>query len=169
MTLHLYGFFIHIKSSHTPNLGCSCGAPSTLERIVLHPKSIPRLAEIGDRTMGCRTSASPLIRSVRHHDYSVYPSVPEFRSPTFHVSDLHFVSRFRSYLHFPFHSIFDPWPWTPTLTYARFSLPWYVLFGTYTFRSSCMFLSLKLTLIVPRTHRPNLWTFVCLSPEIRGQ
>ena len=48
---------------------------------LLHPKSIPRLAELGDHTMGCRTSASPLIRSVRYHDYSVHPSVPEFHSP----------------------------------------------------------------------------------------
>ena len=51
---------------------------------LLHPKLIPRLAELGDRTVGCRTSASPLIHSVHHHDYSVYPSVPEFHSP--HVS-----------------------------------------------------------------------------------
>ena len=72
---------------------------------MLHPKSIPRLAELGDRTMGCRTSASPVIRSVRHHDYSVYPSVPEFRFPLcfmfpifvlFHVSVL--IRIFRSVL-----------------------------------------------------------------------
>ena len=61
---------------------------------MLHPKSIPRLAELGDRTKGCRTSASPLIRSVRHHDYSVHPSVPEFRSP--------YVSCFRSSFCFTF-------------------------------------------------------------------
>ena len=48
---------------------------------MLHPKSIPRLAELGDRTMGCRTSASPAIHSVRHHDYSVPSSVPDFHSP----------------------------------------------------------------------------------------
>ena len=77
-------------------------------RRLLHPKSIPRLAELGDRTMGCRTSASPLIRSVRHPDYPVHPSVPEFCSPTFHVSDLRFVSCFCSYSHFPFCSIFEP-------------------------------------------------------------
>ena len=77
--------------------------------ILLHPKSIPRLTELSDRTKGCRTSASPLIiRSVRHHDYSVHSSVPEFRSPTFHVSDLRFVSCFRSYSHFPFCSISEP-------------------------------------------------------------
>ena len=66
-------------------------------RRLLHPKSIPRLAEFGDRTMGCRTSASPVIRSVRHHDCSVYPSISKFRSPLrfmfpifvlFHVSVL---------------------------------------------------------------------------------
>ena len=66
-------------------------------RRLLHPKSIPRLAELGDRTMGCRTSVSPVIHSVRHHDYSVYPSISEFRSPLrfmfpifvlFHVSVL---------------------------------------------------------------------------------
>ena len=107
---------------------------------MLHPKSIPRLTELGDRTMGCRTSASLLIRSVRHHDYFVYPSVPEFCFPyvscfrssfcfmfpifvLFHVSDLRFVSCFHSYSHFPFRSIFDPRAQTPTLTYARFSLP----------------------------------------------
>ena len=89
--------------------------------------------------------------------------------PPFHVSDLRFVSCFHSYSHFPFHSIFNPQARTPTLTYAPFSLPWYVLFGTYTFRSSCMFLSLKSTLIVPRTHHPNLRTLVCLSLKIRGQ
>ena len=73
--------------------------------ILLHPKSIPRLAELGDHTMGCRTSASPVIRSVHHHDYSVYPSVPEFRFPLrfmfpifilFHVSVL--IHIFRSVL-----------------------------------------------------------------------
>ena len=57
----------------------------TQERIIgvglLHPKLIPRLAKLGDRTMGCRTLVSPVIRSVRHHDYSIYPSVPEFHSP----------------------------------------------------------------------------------------
>ena len=58
---------------------------------MLHPKSNLRLAELGDRTMGCRTSASPLICSVRHHDYSIYPSVPEFRSP--------YVSCSRSLVH----------------------------------------------------------------------
>ena len=72
---------------------------------MLHPKSIPRLAELGDRTMGCRTSASPLIRSVRYHDYSVHPSIPEFRFPLrfmfpifafFHVSVL--ICIFRSVL-----------------------------------------------------------------------
>ena len=97
-----------------------------------------------------------------------HPS-PNSVSPTFHVSDLRFVSCFCSYSHFPFHSIFDPQARTPTMTYARFSLPWYVLFGTYTFWSPCMLLSLKSTLIVPRTHRPNLRTLACLSPEIRGQ
>ena len=61
---------------------------------MLHPKSILRLAELSDRTMGCRTSVSPAISSVHHHDYSVYPSVPEFHSPTFHVSDLRFVVLF---------------------------------------------------------------------------
>ena len=34
MTLHLYGFFVHIRLSHTPNLGCSLGALSTLERMI---------------------------------------------------------------------------------------------------------------------------------------
>ena len=72
---------------------------------VLHPKSIPRLAELGDCTMGCRTLASPLIRSVHYHDYSVHPSVPEFRFPLhfmfpifalFHVSVL--IRIFRSVL-----------------------------------------------------------------------
>ena len=88
-----------------------CHMTSRLGRkreILLHPKSIPRLTELGDRTMGCRTLASPLIRSVRHPDYPVHPSIPEFRSPTFHVSDLRFVSCFRSYSHFPFCSIFEP-------------------------------------------------------------
>ena len=66
-------------------------------------------------------------------------------------------------------SIPEPEPQTPTLTYAQSSLPWYVLFGTFTFRSSCMLLSWKLTLIVPRTPRPNLRTLVCLSSEIQGQ
>ena len=168
---------------------------------MLHPKLNLRLAELGDRTMGCRTSASPVIRSVRHHEHSVHPSIPDFHSPyvscfrssfcfmflflfTFSVlirifrSYLHFpflfafsvlIRIFHSYSHFPFHSIFDPQARNLTLTYARFSLPWHVLFDTYTFRSSCMFLSLKLTLIVPRTHCPNLRTLVCLSPEIRGQ
>ena len=74
-------------------------------RCLLHPKLIPRLAELGDRTMGCRTSASPVIHSVHHHDYSVYPSVSEFRSPLrfmfpifvlFHVSVL--IRIFRSVL-----------------------------------------------------------------------
>ena len=73
--------------------------------ILLHPKSIPRLAELGDHTMGCRTSASPLIRSVRYHDYSIHPSVSEFRFPLhfmfpifalFHVSVL--IRIFRSVL-----------------------------------------------------------------------
>ena len=65
---------------------------------LLHPKSIPRLAELGYRTMGCRTSASPLIRSVRHHDYSVHPSVHEFRFP--------YVSCFRSSFCFMFPFLF---------------------------------------------------------------
>ena len=65
----------------------------------------PRLAELGDRTKGCRTSASPLIRSVHYHDYSNHPSVPEFRFPLrfmfpiftlFHVSIL--IRIFRSVL-----------------------------------------------------------------------
>ena len=141
-----------------------------VSNVLLHPKSIPRLAELGDRTMGCRTSASPAIRSVHHHDYPVYPFIPKFHSPpTFHVSDLRFVSCFCSYSHFPFHSIFNPQTPNPTLIYTRFSLPWYVLFGTYMFQPSCMFLSLKSTLIVPWTHRPNLRTLACLSPEIQGQ
>ena len=57
------------------------------QSFLLHPKSIPRLAELGDRTKGCRTSASPLIRSV-------HPSVPEFRSP--------YISCFRSSFCFTF-------------------------------------------------------------------
>ena len=63
-------------------------------RSLLHPKSILRLTELSDRTMGCRTSASPVICSVRHHDYSVHPSVPDFRSP--------YVSCFRSSFCFMF-------------------------------------------------------------------
>ena len=96
---------------------------------LLHPKSIPRLAELGDRTMGCRTSASPLIHSVRHHDYSVHPSVPDFRSP--------YVSCFRSPFCFMFLFLFaisilfysrtlnpEPRPWhMPDSLYpAMFSL-----------------------------------------------
>ena len=142
---------------------------SRKREILLHPKSIPRLAKLGDRTMGCRTSASLLIRSVHHHDYSVHPSVPDFHSP--------YVSCFRSSFCFMFPFLFaisilfysrtpNPEPRTPTLTYARFTLPCYVLFGTDTFRSSCMILSLKSTLIVPRTHHPNLRILVCLSPKI---
>ena len=65
---------------------------------MLHPKSNPRLAKLGDRTMGCRTSASPVIRSVRHHDYSVHPSIPDFRSP--------YVSCFRSSFCFMFPFLF---------------------------------------------------------------
>ena len=65
---------------------------------LLHPKSIPRLAELGDRTTGCRTSASPLIHSACHHDYSVHPSVPEFRFP--------YVSCFRSSFCFMFPFLF---------------------------------------------------------------
>ena len=67
---------------------------SRKREILLHPKSIPRLAELGDRTMGCRTSASPVIRSVRHHDYSIHPSIPDFRSP--------YISCFRSLFCFMF-------------------------------------------------------------------
>ena len=72
----------------TSRLGCK-------REILLHPKSIPRLAKLGDHTMGCRTSASPVIHSVCHHDYSVYPSIPECRSPLrfmFPISVLFHVS-----------------------------------------------------------------------------
>ena len=48
--------------------------------------------------MGCRTSVSPVICSVRHHDYSVRPSVPEFRSP--------YVSCFQSSFCFMFPFLF---------------------------------------------------------------
>ena len=67
--------------------------------ILLHPKSIPRLAELGDHTMGYRTSASPAIRSVRHHDYSVPSSIPDFHSPPS-------VSCFRSSFCFMFPFLF---------------------------------------------------------------
>ena len=55
-----------------------------------------------------------------------HPS-PNSVPPTFHVSDLRFVSCFWSYSHFPLRSNFDPRARTPTLTYAQFSLPCYVL------------------------------------------
>ena len=76
---------------------------------LLHPKWIPRLAELGDRTMGCRTSASPVIRSVHHHDYSVYPSIPEFRSPLRFMFPI-FVLFHVSVLIRIFHSVLFPIP-----------------------------------------------------------
>ena len=75
-------------------------------RMMLHPKLIPRLAELGDRTMGCRTSASPAICSVCHHDYSVPSSVPNFHPPPS-------VSCFRSLFCFMFLFLFT------------FSIPFY--------------------------------------------
>ena len=66
--------------------------------------------------------------SVCHHVYLVYSSIPEFRSPLcfmfpnfalFHVSVL-----LRIFV--PLVLFSDPW--TPTLIYAQFSLPWYALF-----------------------------------------
>ena len=59
----------------------------------------------------------------------------------------------------------EPWPWyMPDSCY-----PDMILFDTYMFQTSCMFLSLKSTLIVPRTPRLNLWTLVCSLSKIRGQ
>ena len=87
----------------------------------------------GDHAMGCRTSASPVICSIRHHDYSVYSSFPKSCSSSrfmflnfalFHVSELRFVSCFRFTSHFcPPCSISVPQ--TPTLIYAWFLLPWH--------------------------------------------
>ena len=65
----------------------------------------------GDHAMGCRTSASPVICSIRHHDYSVYSSFPKSCSSSrfmflnfalFHVSELRFVSCFWTLLCFMF-------------------------------------------------------------------
>ena len=76
---------------------------------LLHPKSIPRLAELGDRTMGCRTSVSPAICSVCHHDYSVYSSI-QIPFPLY-------VSCFRSSFCFMFPFLFTSsvlfYFWTP--------------------------------------------------------
>ena len=88
--------------------------------------------------------------------------------PTFHVSELHFVSCFCFTSHLCPLVLFlfpKPKPWhIPNSHY-----PDMFLFNTYMFRTSCMFLSLKLTLIVPRTPRLNLWMFNCPLPKTWGQ
>ena len=79
----------------------------------------------GDCAMGFWTLTSPVIRSIHHHDYSIYSSSPEFCPPfAFHVSELHFVSClcFTSHLCPPC-SISVPQ--SPTLIYAWFPLPWH--------------------------------------------
>ena len=90
----------------------------------------------------------------------IHPQIP---SPfAFHVSKLRFVPCFHFTLHFRSLVLFlfpEPWPWyMPDSHYP-----------TYTFRTSCMFLSLKSTLIVPRTPCPDLRTLTCPSPKIQGQ
>ena len=138
------------------------GIPAPIHRSRDSPSSVTVLWAVGLRRVQSSVLSVIMIIPFIHPSQIPFP-------PMFHVSDLRFVSCFCSYSHFPFHSIFDPQARTPTLIYPRFSLPWYVLFGTYTFQSSCMILSRKSTLIVPRTHCPNLQTLVCPSPEIRGQ
>ena len=138
--------------------------------ILLHPKSsrgslssVTALWAVGLRWVQPSVLFVIMIIPFTHPSLNSVPPL-RFMFPIFvlfHVSDLRFVSCF--------HSIFDPRTPNLTLTYPQFSLPWYVLFGTYTFQSSCMFLSLKSTLIVPQTHCPNLQTLVCPSPKIRGQ
>ena len=89
-----------------------CGWGSTLSWAapwgavwLLHPKSIPRLAELGDHTMGCRTSVSPAIRSVRHHDYSILP-IPSLNSVPPHVSCFRSSSCFMFLFLFAFSVLF---------------------------------------------------------------
>ena len=123
----------------------------------------------GHCAMGYGTLASSVmlsIHSIRHHDYSIYSSIPEFCSPShfmflnfalFHVSILLRIFTPLFYFHSP-----NPWPWYMPDSHYPDMIP----FNTYMFQTSCMFLSLKLTLIVPQTPCLNLWTLVCLSPKI---
>ena len=78
-------------------LGIATERPYRRYLVLLHPKSSRDSASLSDRAMGCRTLASPVIHSIHHHNYSVYSSIPESRSPSrfmflnfalFHVSIL---------------------------------------------------------------------------------
>ena len=63
--------FVLFYVLHSRILNPDCYVPS-------RPWDAPSL---GDHTMGYGTSASPVIHSIRHQDYSVYLSVPKFCSP----------------------------------------------------------------------------------------
>ena len=133
----------------------------TLSRSRDLPSSVTVLWAVGLRRVHSSVLSVIMIIPFTHLSPN---SIPPFMFPIFVLFHVSVLIR-----KCPFRSIFDPRARTPNLTYARFSLPCNVPFGTYTLRPSCMFLSLKSTLIVPRTHHPNLRTLVCLSPEIRGQ
>ena len=113
--------------------------------------------------------------------YSV-PSVPfiimfiPFTHPSLNSVPPHVSSVWTSLCFmFPFYFAFSfplfyflipkPWPWyMPDPRYPDMPSP-----DINTFQTSCMFPSLKSTLIVPRTPCPNLQTSVCLLSEIQGQ
>ena len=75
----------------------------TLSRSRDSPSSVTVLRVVGLRQVHLSLLLVIMIILFTH------PS-PNSVSPTFHVSDLRFVSCFRSYSHFPFCSIFDPRP-----------------------------------------------------------
>ena len=100
-------------------------------------------------------------RSVHHHVYSVYSSIPKSRSPPYISclkTSLCFMFPFYFAFSFPlfYFLIPDPWPWYmphshyPDMSCSNIYMSW----------TSCMFLSLKLTLIVLWTPSLNFWTHV---------